>query len=276
VSSSNENESRRRFSLRSTTRTSPPPLARSQSRQIVSFDASPCGRLIIFAAGCFSEAGEATPENRPFIGAALLSKCDSVATTNCDSTIRESGEAEVQYTNWFQDTKYRPTCLTLSPESDFCLIGCENGSLFIISTKTLCPAFDAKPERDLNHKDWSNKRTHKVYPIGNCAETKASAALRSDHPTSVSWWSPQDNHSYAIIGTHSGWIVLIDLASGKEVGFTHLTNFKITCLEQLCDEAMDCTFLFITNEKGKQWRLLLERKATGYIWYSKIITNTLI
>jgi hypothetical protein len=38
-------------------------------------------------------------------------------------------------------------------------------------------------------------------------------------------------------------------------------------LIQLVDEASDCTYLFITNEKGKQWRLLLERRATGYIWY---------
>ena len=165
--SSLENEPRRRFSLRTTE--TDHLLSRCQSRQIVSFSASPCGRLVVFAAASLSETGPDSPENRPFIGAVLLSSNPESSllplSTNCDS-IRESVEAEVQWLPWFQDSKYRPTCLTLSPESDFCLIGCENGSLFILSTKTLCPAgFEPRTDKDSNHRDWSNKRTHKIYPI---------------------------------------------------------------------------------------------------------------
>ena len=172
--SSIENEPRRR-SARS-----------QQSRQIVSFAASPCGRLVIFAAANPAESGEglgggtndSSSDNRPCLGSILLSKCDESSSlllppaTNCDST-HESVETDVQWLPWYQDTKYRPTCLTLSPESDFCLIGCENGSLFILSTKTLCPGFEPRTDKDSNHRDWSNKRTHKIYPIDfSAAETK--------------------------------------------------------------------------------------------------------
>ncbi len=198
LSRSFDNESRRSFSFRST-RQSPGPSSRHPSRQIVAFTASLCGRLVIFAAADLSsEAGEGhsnngnevqTVEARPFIGAALLSKSQdssptsltttatTTTTANCDSN-RELVEAEVLWLPWFQDTKYRPTCLTLSPESDFCLIGCENGSLFIISTKTLCPGFDAtRLERDLNHKEWTNKKTHRVFPIDSSLETKGKKLI---------------------------------------------------------------------------------------------------
>ena len=201
LSRSFENESRRSFSFRPP-RQSPGPSSRHPSRQIVSFAASPCGRLVVFAAADLSsEAGEGhcnngsevpTSETRPFISAALLSKSQessptslATATTtttttsaNCDSN-RELVEAEVLWLPWFQDTKYRPSCLTLSPDSDFCLIGCENGSLFIISTKTLCPGFDAtRLERDLNHKDWTNKKTHRVFPIDSSLETKGKKMIK--------------------------------------------------------------------------------------------------
>ena len=182
-----EIESRRRCSLRSSSRQSPGLLTRAQARQIVSFAASPCGRLVVFAASSLaSETGDghsnghsesAYSDTRPFIGAALLTKADEsrVQASNCDPNkigSQEAIEVDVQWLPWFQDVSYRPSCATLSPECDFCLIGCENGSVFIISTKTLCPGFDPKLEKDLNHKDWSNKRTHRVFPLGTGAELK--------------------------------------------------------------------------------------------------------
>ena len=181
VSGSMTGESRRRLSLRTSARFSPAAAAtRTQGRQIVSFTASPCGRLVVFAAASLAETCEApspdSADTRPFLASVLLSKSEEPGPTaatvnsNCDSS-SELVNFEVQWLPWFQDPKLRPTCLTLSPDSDFCLIGCENGSLFIVSIKTLCPGFEPRTDRDLSHKDWSAKRTHKVYPVDHCPET---------------------------------------------------------------------------------------------------------
>jgi hypothetical protein len=52
------------------------------------------------------------------------------------------------------------------------------------------------------------------------------------------WWCPQDKRNYAIIGTKLGWIVLVDLIEGKEVGFSHFTNFPITQVKRLFDNVL--------------------------------------
>ena len=192
------NEQRRRLSLRSFSRYSPAPISRFQSRKIVSFSSSPCGRLVVLAAACSSETGEPNPdtaENRPFLASVLLSKSEDcntaaagVSISYCDFN-NELIDFDVQWLPWFQDTKLKPTCLTLNPECDFCLIGCENGSFFIISTKTLCPGFELRTDKDSSHKDWSTKRAHKVYPIDHSPEIKGKYFLNTVvikiFPTSV-------------------------------------------------------------------------------------------
>lgn len=85
----------------------------------------------------------------------------------------------------------------------------------------------------------------------------ASALFRTTHPSSVVWWCPQDRHNYAIIGTKLGWIVLVDLIEGKEVGFSHFTNFPIIQVELLFENVL---FNYVTPESTKGKRSFLKKK----------------
>ena len=37
-------------------------------------------------------------------------------------------------------------------------------------------------------------------------------------------------------------------------------------METVVDNALDCTYMFITDAEHKQWRILLERRSTGFTW----------
>ena len=45
-----------------------------------------------------------------------------------------------------------------------------------------------------------------------------------------------------------------------------MSEKPIVRLDQISDPANDCTYLFITDEQGKQWRQLLEQKTSGFTW----------
>jgi hypothetical protein len=191
VSNSTGGESRRRFSIRSSTRQSPAAAARAQSRQIVSFASTPCGRLVVFAAAGQAETGEAScPESRPFIASVLFSKTEDSAAQliSAAASAGQTSEhlnSEVHWLPWFQDTKLKPTCLTISPESDFILIGCVNGSLYILSVKSLCSGFDSRLEKEQCHKDWPTRRTLKVFPVDNSSDSKGVYSSNFRHSISI-------------------------------------------------------------------------------------------
>ena len=54
---------------------------------------------------------------------------------------------------WFDDSDLNLTCLAFSPSDDFCLLGCQNGTLLVAATQTLCPQFEPHgEERDPNYR----------------------------------------------------------------------------------------------------------------------------
>ena len=68
-----------------------------------------------------------------------------------------------------------------------------------------------------------------------------------------------------IIGTEQGEILFVDLDTGQQVGFTrvdgHVSSF------QICqDSELDTINLIITSQLKKQWHLVLEQPAKGYVF----------
>jgi len=176
VSNSHENEPRKRSSSQKLSKLAQQLSSKPPSRQIVSFSASPCGKFVLFVAAPPHDSCESVcePEQRPFIGAICLSKLDCITplVENNDLEENESFTFEFQWLPWFRETSYRPSCMALSPESDFCLIGCENGNLFLFPSKVVCPSFHLKVDKESSVRDWPNKRTHKIFPIDSSTETK--------------------------------------------------------------------------------------------------------
>jgi len=146
-----------------------------KTRHIVSFAGSSCGRLIIFVASTSSEVCESPvdPKDRAFLGAITFTAEDDLRRKLAVSDI-DPFKFDVHWLPWFQDANFRPCCVTLSPESDHCLLGCENGSLFVIPIKVLCPKFELKSVKDPVFKDWPSRRIHKVFPVDSNLESKGS------------------------------------------------------------------------------------------------------
>ena len=51
-----------------------------------------------------------------------------------------------------------------------------------------------------------------------------------------------------------------------QIGHVKVSEKPIVKLDQICDDANDNTYLFITDDQGKQWRQLLEQKSSGFTW----------
>ena len=112
------------------------------------------------------------------------------------------------------------------------------------ATQTLCPQFEPSgADRDPNHKEWSRTNlvmvnngvsaSRRVFgslgsseavqatmdgtstPATNAANVPSS---RCFHPTALVWWTTKDNLSLAVVGTYYGWVLIVDLIDGKEVG----------------------------------------------------------
>ena len=61
-------------------------------------------------------------------------------------------------------------------------------------------------------------------------------------------------------------MLIVDLIDGKEIGFVRLSQEPIVRMETMSDPSGDNTYLFITDADSKQWRVLLERRSTSYVW----------
>ena len=85
-------------------------------------------------------------------------------------------------------------------------------------------------------------------------------------PTSALWFTSHEQLPLAFVGTKSGHLLCVDLATGKEVCCVRTTASAIVRLETIADNANDCTYLLLTAENRSQWRLLLEQRSTGYNW----------
>ena len=85
-------------------------------------------------------------------------------------------------------------------------------------------------------------------------------------PTAICWWATNEAKVLAVLGTRHGFLIIIDLVDGKEIGHVKISEKPIVNLEQIVDDTNDNTYLFITDDHGKQWRQLLEQKSTGFTW----------
>ena len=91
---------------------------------------------------------------------------------------------------------------------------------------------------------------------------------RCFNPTTLNWWTTNQEveRSYALVGTQAGCVLIVDLIDGKEIGFVRLSQEPIVRMETMSDPSGDNTYLFITDAESKQWRVLLERRSTSYVW----------
>lgn len=68
-----------------------------------------------------------------------------------------------------------------------------------------------------------------------------------------------------IIGTEQGEILFIDLDTGQQIGLTRIDGYISNF--QICqDTELDTINLIITSQSKKQWFLILEQPAKGYIY----------
>ena len=51
-----------------------------------------------------------------------------------------------------------------------------------------------------------------------------------------------------------------------QIAVAHPSTSAIIRFETMKDDTLDSTYLFITDSKWTQWRLLLEKRTTGYTW----------
>ena len=205
---------------------------------ICSFDVTVCGRAVVFISDTSADSSE-TNNGSPCLGSVLLSTATNAsdATEGLCTALASSTPLSVSGFRipWFGEADLRPRCLKLSPEGDFCLIGTENGCLFVLNSKSLIPDFEPQ-DRDVNHREWA-KRTAKGMAVSAKHSKRVFGALsgngdvvnvpssRCAHPSSVLWWTTQDQRSMAVVGSLTGWIVIVDLIDGKEVSLS--LNFRL-------------------------------------------------
>lgn len=192
-------------------------------RVILSHDVSQCGRTVVFVAGRHQPA---SPPKEASLGAWCRAGTDTVGS----------------WIPWFEDADLSPTAVSLSTENDFCLVGCVNGALYVVPVRVLCPAFDPV-KHDPNAKEWTRKKITAVNVRGAgkrvfgsldrndgeaVAGTQANVpTTRCTYPTSILWWTTQDLHSMAVVGTRSGWVVIVDLIDGKEVSLERTQHYMV-------------------------------------------------
>ena len=160
-------------------------------------------------------------------------------------------EVKTHWVSWFNDPLLVPQTLCFSTQDDLLLIGTCSGILSVIPAKLLFldPTLSS-----------SSKKVRVVK-----ARDEAEIGRRA-MPTSISWWATNESKALAILGTNHGFVIIIDLVDGKEIGYVKVSEKAIVKLEQITDNAKDNTYLFITDTNGKQWRQLLEQRSTGFTW----------
>ena len=156
---------------------------------------------------------------------------------------------KTQWLSWFSDPLLIPQTLCFSTQNDLLLIGTCSGILCIIPTKLL-----------LTENVTNSKKIRLVKPKDE------SEIARRAMPVSISWWATNESKALAILGTNHGFIIIVDLVDGKEIGHVKVSEKAIVKLDQVSDEANDNIYLFISDSSGKQWRQLLEQKSTGFTW----------
>ena len=160
-------------------------------------------------------------------------------------------EVKTHWVSWFNDPLLVPQTLCFSSQDDLLLIGTCSGILSVIPAKLL-------------FMDTTFSSSSKKVRIVR-ARDEAEIGRRA-MPSSICWWATNESKALAILGTNHGYVIIIDLVDGKEIGFVKVSEKAIVKLEQITDNAKDNTYLFITDIIGKQWRQLLEQRSTGFTW----------
>ena len=160
-------------------------------------------------------------------------------------------EVKTHWVSWFNDPLLVPQTLCFSTQDDLLLIGTCSGILSVIPAKLL-------------FMDTTFSSSSKKVRIVR-ARDEAEIGRRA-MPSSICWWATNESKALAILGTNHGYVIIIDLVDGKEIGFVKVSEKAIVRLEQITDNAKDNTYLFITDIIGKQWRQLLEQRSTGFTW----------
>ncbi|CAG0896609.1 unnamed protein product, partial [Darwinula stevensoni] len=83
--------------------------------------------------------------------------------------------------------------------------------------------------------------------------------------TSVLWWHCRCGDDYGLIGTSTGFVLAIDLCSGKHVHCAAMSE-GVSKLHLLFNAAEGIVTLLVTGDKGTQWLLVLENLPSGFCW----------
>lgn len=173
-------------------------------------------------------------------------------------SLEDDNSFRVHWSGWYADPGLRPRVVALSWNGEVVVVACRDGIIAVGPLKSLCPPLTAG--------EVASKKGFKLVQVPKKSEDREAECRRRLQPTSLSWWSTPESKALALVGTHSGYVVIVDLVDGKEIGYTKPSDKPIVKLEQLADNANDCLYLFITDGRGKQWRQLLEQRSSGYTW----------
>ena len=155
-----------------------------------------------------------------------------------------------EYEMPYNECLFNQNVLHFQLSDDLLLIGTSSGALCVVPSKSLF----------LEH-GGANKKVR----IVRGGHDQAVCSRRVD-PTAICWWATNEAKVLAVLGTRHGFLIIIDLVDGKEIGHVKISEKPIVTLEQIVDDTNDSTYLFITDDHGKQWRQLLEQKSTGFTW----------
>ena len=158
--------------------------------------------------------------------------------------------------SWFSSESLAPQAIAFNPLGDYALILTSGFQLLVISILRLVPENRVFGKQESSGLGWEKEVLTRVYP-GPGEEAWGP-------PTSLLWWETSDFLQLALVGTQSGFLVVINLVTQTLVGSCKVSG-PILQLEVVVDSAMDCVHVILSST-DTQWRVLLEQRSTGYVW----------
>ena len=158
--------------------------------------------------------------------------------------------------SWFSSESLAPQAIAFNPLGDYALVLTSGFQLLVISILRLVPENRVFGKQESSGLGWEKEVLTRVFP-GPGEEAWGP-------PTSLLWWETSDFLQLALVGTHAGFLVVINLVSQTLVGSCKVSG-PILQLEVVVDSAMDCVHVILSST-DTQWRVLLEQRSTGYVW----------
>ncbi|XP_043461144.1 uncharacterized protein LOC122497855 [Leptopilina heterotoma] len=155
---------------------------------------------------------------------------------------------------WFLSPNKTISALCFDPSGYWLLVASQDGSLHIVAAASLV---DSK--RKTNQQKW--KEADDIISLSSLNSQSCCS-----RPSSLIWWQCMATSCQTgIIGTEQGEILFIDLDTGQQIGLTRIDDY-ISSFQICQDTELDTINLIITSQSKKQWLLVLEQPAKGYIY----------